>query len=702
MFRCQYCELETSHFKRLSRHYSEKHSALPYFSLKCIVEGCTCRYKSVNRLHGHIKSKHRIFYQNHLAQETGHHDVQDLANLNQDPGEIQDHHLEIHEDEVQDLANLNQDPGEIQNDPLEIHEGEARGHDDSMNTIKQEVAKSLLSIRELHKVPANISNAITEEIQKLVQLSQNEIYQHILETLKRVDINITDDLARELKNIPSVLSACNELNSQKKLETYVKETMRFVPPEEKVLGFNEKNKPETLQYVPLEMSLKNLLQYDDIFAEVMNGHQSRDGVLRDVVDGVLFREHFRFSEENKALALILYMDEFTVTNPLRVRSRGYKIMATYMTLANLPPEFRSQLHSIQLVSLCKSIHLKKYGLPAVLEDVLTDLRHLEENGIDVVTKDGEFHFAVELLLLIGDNLAQHQVGGFFESFQSNKSCRFCMVSKPDMKKGLIGPLRNAQTHDEHVRLVEETPEVANIYGVKKRSVFHCLGSFHSATSLPSDIGHDVFEGVAKTTVSQVVQHCVRHDYFTLQDLNMCISTFPYLGTDKVDKPSLINESHNVDVKQTMSQMWCLVRLLPLMVGTNVPEDDNAWEVLLMLLKAMEYICSPELRTGHIDVMHDIIQEFFALRLRTFPEYELRPKDHYILHYEKQMKSMGPLIQLWTLRMEAKHSYFLDVLKTCKCYKNASQWQRGTNSCSAHIHKEVIYSIIPVKLRMGNS
>ena len=41
-----------------------------------------------------------------------------------------------------------------------------------------------------------------------------------------------------------------------------------------------------------------------------------------------------------------------------------------------------------------------------------------------------------------------------------------------------------------------------------------------------------------------------------------------------------------------SEMWCLARLLPLMVGDYVNEDDDKWQLFLDLLTIMDYIFAP--------------------------------------------------------------------------------------------------------------
>ena len=52
-----------------------------------------------------------------------------------------------------------------------------------------------------------------------------------------------------------------------------------------------------------------------------------------------------------------------------------------------------------------------------------------------------------------------------------------------------------------------------------------------------------------------------------------------------------------------------------------------------------------------------IEEYLEARTSLFPEAPLRPKHHYLTHYPQHILQFGPLIRVWTLRFESKHSYF---------------------------------------------
>ena len=160
--------------------------------------------------------------------------------------------------------------------------------------------------------------------------------------------------------------------------------------------------------------------------------------------------------------------------------------------------------------------------------------------------------------------------------------------------------RFPEDHDAQVRAVERQPDLSRVYGIKSKSVFDELNSCHATTSFPSDIAHDVLEGVGKKTLSLVIQHCLDSGHFTIDEMNDQIGNFTFSGRDKVDKPGTLSLNNGkVEVKQTFSQMWCLLRPVPVMVGHLVPANDPGWEALLKLLRAMEYIFAPSLRGRHI-------------------------------------------------------------------------------------------------------
>ena len=48
----------------------------------------------------------------------------------------------------------------------------------------------------------------------------------------------------------------------------------------------------------------------------------------------------------------------------------------YFMLGNVNPNKRSRLHGIQLLAMCKQKNIKKYGINAILEPIVADIKKL--------------------------------------------------------------------------------------------------------------------------------------------------------------------------------------------------------------------------------------------------------------------------------------------------------------------------------------
>lgn len=57
------------------------------------------------------------------------------------------------------------------------------------------------------------------------------------------------------------------------------------------------------------------------------------------------------------------------------------------------------------------------------------------------------------------------------------------------------------------------------------------------------------------------------------------------------------------------------------------------------------------------------------RKEMFPDKPLKPKHHYLSHYPDLTIRFGPLICLWTLRFESKHTYFEQCARKLHNFKN---------------------------------
>lgn len=97
-------------------------------------------------------------------------------------------------------------------------------------------------------------------------------------------------------------------------------------------------------------------------------------VFTDLYDGQNFKCHQFFNENPESLKLVLYQDSFEIVNHLGSPKKTHKVLAIYLSLANLPINLRSNTDNMFLVLLCVKDNLKHLK---VFSELLADLKSLE-------------------------------------------------------------------------------------------------------------------------------------------------------------------------------------------------------------------------------------------------------------------------------------------------------------------------------------
>lgn len=68
------------------------------------------------------------------------------------------------------------------------------------------------------------------------------------------------------------------------------------------------------------------------------------------------------------------------------------------------------------------------------------------------------------------------------------------------------------------------------------------------------------------------------------------------------------------LKQSASQVWCLLRSLPFLIGDNIEEGDRYWELYLRLREIVDFCFAPRLSLNATYTMEFIISEHHQLFL----------------------------------------------------------------------------------------
>ena len=105
----------------------------------------------------------------------------------------------------------------------------------------------------------------------------------------------------------------------------------------------------------------------------------------------------------------------------------HKLFAVYFKVLNFHPRHTSNLNSMNLSFLIKSVSLKKIGISETFAPLIEELNDLYYIG---VTVDDKNYFVVADCFA-GDNLSSNFVGGFSCYFVRGQCCRFCNMRSSD-------------------------------------------------------------------------------------------------------------------------------------------------------------------------------------------------------------------------------------------------------------------------------
>ena len=83
-------------------------------------------------------------------------------------------------------------------------------------------------------------------------------------------------------------------------------------------------------------------------------------------------------------------------------------------------------------------------------------------------------------------------------------------------------------------------------------------------------------------------------------------------------------------------MWLLRRLLPLMVGDLVPDDDPHWICFVDLLRILCIATAVEITEDAIDVLSMLVESYLYQYNVLYPD-SVTHKLHFLLHFPDQIR-----------------------------------------------------------------
>ena len=227
-------------------------------------------------------------------------------------------------------------------------------------------------------------------------------------------------------------------------------------------------------------------------------------------------------------------------------------------------------------------------------------------------------------------------------------------------------LRDEAAHMDYCARLKDDPSLSVDSGINYLSAFHRVPYFKLTQCFPQDTMHVLLEGIVPMAVKYLLRYCtIERKFFPLKQLNHTISHFSYSYHEAKDKPSEIDpecvRGESNKLGQSSAQMWLLAILLPIMVGSFVPRDDENWGCFILLLRILAITMAHSISNTQVDVLSALIKDHHSTFSQLYPLVSLPPKFHFLVHLPDIIRRFGPPRAYWCMRFEGKNRLFKDMI-----------------------------------------
>jgi len=499
---------------------------------------------------------------------------------------------------------------------------------------------------ESTKYLSNVTTALLKEKIKTV------LEQHNFAHVQEID-NLFDES-------PQLFEGLETLPLQNK---YIAENYDMLPFKEIVLGNKMKYKrkgrkriiteaQDKFVYIPIIESLQQLFKDLRMRKELLKKPMEcgEKGFLFDFQDGQIFKNDSYFKDHHEAVALVIFHDEVEVCNPLGSKAGKHKLDMYYYTIANLSPKFRSRHCAVRLLAIAKSTLVKSYGVDCMLKPIVNDLMILY-NGVDLMYENKILRVYGKVIACTGDTLGQHLWAGFKEGVGvAFSKCRHCHCDFESMQTSFREEnfvLRNKVNHKREANLIESAPTEAAketfslLYGINNKSILLTLPDFDVIKQLPQDVMHTIAEGVLQYETRLILLNYIKNNQLTLEQINGAIEKHSYGYTEISDSPpplkdTVFTKAEGYKLKYNVAQARLFLRLLPFYLMPFINAHDMLYQFLIDLSEIVQIISSPVITTETVSTLRKFKQ--------LFPDKNIIPKQHYLVHIPTSVILLGPAIR----------------------------------------------------------
>ena len=80
-----------------------------------------------------------------------------------------------------------------------------------------------------------------------------------------------------------------------------------------------------------------------------------------------------------------------------------------------------------------------------------------------------------------------------------------------------------------------------------------------------------------------------------------------------------------------AQMWLLGRVIPFLVGEDVPEEDEKWKNYVQLMEIVDLLMAPAISEDEVAELGVLIHQHHTLFAQLYGNSSVLPKHHFMIH-----------------------------------------------------------------------
>lgn len=641
---CFLCPFETCHIKELCTHLHNTHLLFDSLklNLKCCA-GCPASFKTFNGFKKHLKK----CYVNQKI----------VDNLEENTVSC-DNFFMSQTDNDESVEGIQTDDNNIHCDKNLIIEKNVSSYVSKLYSFG-------LAETTITSILESTAELIFPILDELVNSSQFEQRKNLADQLKHPLENQVTKYRRDKIMQEAIVQPVKKAHGIRMDQVYDKISQHY------------KTVPvtSTFTYIPLLETLRNVLNNKSVQNFFMNKPKKNATAYTHFIDGEVFETNSFYSNNDNAIQIELYYDEWEPCNPLGSKKTLHKIGAFYFTINNFPIHINSSLENIHILALCYDMDIKDFGVNPVLDVIVEDLKKLEYEGIFIESMNRNFRGTLSALSF--DNLGGAKLLGMNESFQANFYCRICIMSKNDARVTCEADdrlLRTSESFNQYSNQQQYANSETMInFGIKHKSALFNLDHFDLCDNYTVDVMHDFLEGICQRDMKLFFEFCVKSQILDVTELNNRVRAFDYGLYNRANLPSYIDiKKKSNSIGQRAAQTHCLLIHLPLIVEDLIPlidsDDYNKWKVILLLIEILKIVIAPKIPHNLLYNLSQLIKEHHQLLINEC-KVDLIAKDHLATHYPLIIRKMGPPRSYWTMRFESKNGYLKDLNRKLKNYKD---------------------------------